>query len=159
MVRACRAMTGEDNVMTNHHGATAGPGERVRPAGSDAGSNTTDSATQRCRWCRRVLPQRVGPGRPRVFCSQRCRQWDWVSRQRAAELELSEHELVIARDELDRLYDDVFALTCAIEDTERDLAADGDRTVRELTEMLAWLLDAARPLRDTQFSASAPPSA
>ena len=111
-----------------------------------------------CRWCRRVLPPRSGPGRPKLFCSQRCRQWDWVSRQRARELELSENELVIARDELDRLHDDIYALTCAIEDTERDLAASGKRTVRELEEILEWLLEAAQPLRDVHFSAVGTPA-
>lgn len=76
-----------------------------------------------------------------------------MSRQRARELELSENELVIARDELDRLHDDIYALSCAIEDTERDLGERGKRSVRELEEILEWLLDAAKPLRDTHFSA------
>jgi hypothetical protein len=99
-----------------------------------------------------VLPERSGPGRPREFCSQRCRQWDWVSRQRAAELELSENELVIARDELDRLHDELYVLSCAVEDTERDLAAGGRLTVQELTDTLQWLLDAARPLGEREIS-------
>ncbi|WP_439115881.1 hypothetical protein [Ilumatobacter sp.] len=59
----------------------------------------------------------------------------------------------MTRDELDRLHDDIYALTCAIEDTERDLAASGQRTVRDLEDNLKWLLDAAQPLRDVQFSA------
>ena len=111
------------------------------------------SGPTRCRWCRRALPERTGPGRPREFCSQRCRQWDWVARQRAAELELSENELVIARDELDALHDDLYVLACAVEDTERDLGAPGRRTVQQLTDSLEWLLDAARPLRDREISA------
>jgi hypothetical protein len=77
-----------------------------------------------------------------------------VARQRAAELELSENELVIARDELDRLHDDLYVLACAVEDTERDLAASGRRTVQELSDALAWLLDAARPLRDRELGAA-----
>ena len=109
---------------------------------------------RRCRWCRRVLPERHGPGRPREFCSQRCRQWDWVSRQRARELQISEDELVIARTELDALHDDLYVLACAVEDSERDLAALGARpTAGEVREILDWLLDAARPLRDRQLSA------
>ena len=67
------------------------------------------------------MPQRRPWGRPREFCSQRCRQWDWVSRQRAGELALSEGELVIAREALDELHDDLYALACAVDDTERDL--------------------------------------
>ena len=66
-------------------------------------------------------------GRPREFCSQRCRQWDWVARQRASELQLSEGELVIARAELDALHDDLYVLACAVDDAERDLGAAGAR--------------------------------
>lgn len=108
----------------------------------------------RCKWCRKVLPKRSGPGRPKRYCSQPCRQWDWVSRQRAAELQLNEDELVMARHELDRLHDDLYVLACAVEDTERDLAA-GSPTKGELTEMLNWIMDAARPLRDRELSAPA----
>ncbi len=101
-----------------------------------------------------MLPERSGPGRPKEFCSQRCRQWDWVSRQRAQELELSEGELVIAREELDRLHDDLYVLACAVDDTERDLAASGaSPTTTELRATLDWLLAAARPLRDRELSA------
>ena len=108
----------------------------------------------RCRWCRRALPERAGPGRPKQFCSQRCRQWDWVSRQRAAELELSEDELVVARTELDDLHDHLYVLACAVDDTERDLEAAGAAAgARELREILDWLLDAAKPLRERQISA------
>lgn len=114
--------------------------------------------TGRCRWCRRVLPARSGPGRPREFCSQRCRQWDWVSRQRAAELELSENELIIARDELDALHDDLYVLACAVGDAETDLDAAGTRpSVRDLQLIVQGLLDAAKPLRDRELSAPVVP--
>jgi hypothetical protein len=105
----------------------------------------------RCRWCRRVLPPR-GRGRPRVFCSQACRQWDWVGRQRAQELALGEHELIIAKVELDRLHDELYVLACAVDDAERDLADAGEKpSPAELRRILAWLLDAARPLRDREL--------
>ena len=107
-----------------------------------------------CRWCRRALPPRTGPGRPREFCSQRCRQWDWVARQRARELELSEDELVVARTELDELHDELYVLACAVEDVERDLSAPGRRTATELSDALHWLLAAARPLRDREVTPS-----
>jgi hypothetical protein len=102
---------------------------------------------RRCRWCRRALPQQRGRGRPREFCSHRCRQWDWVSRQRARELELSEGELVIARATLDELHDELYVLACAVDDAERDLAA-----AAELRELLDWLLAGARPLRDREIA-------
>lgn len=108
-----------------------------------------------CRWCRRALPARSGPGRPREFCSSRCRQWDWVARQRSAELQLSDDELVIARNELDGLHDELYVLACAVEDVERDLAASRRSgpgpTVDDLTDAVQWLLEAARPLRDREI--------
>jgi hypothetical protein len=61
---------------------------------------------------------------------------------------LSDNELIIARDELDRLHDDLYILACAVDDTLRDLNAPGKRTQRELDDLLAWLLEAATPLRD-----------
>ena len=48
-------------------------------------------------------------------------------------------------------------MACAVEDTERDMAAGGTRTVRELTQMLDWLMDAARPLRDREMPAPSTP--
>lgn len=114
---------------------------------------------RRCRWCRRALPEQRGRGRPREFCSQRCRQWDWVARQRAGELELSTGELVIARTALDELQDQLYELACAVEDTDSDLAADGTASAAELRRMLDWLLAAARPLAAREIPApSASPS-
>lgn len=122
--------------------------------GRDGGA---PGAAGHCAWCRRALPARKGPGRPRRFCSARCRQWDWVAHQRASELELSEGELVIAREQLDELHDELYVLACAVDDVERDLAASRRRTVTELTDAVHWLLDAARPLRDREIGPSAPP--
>jgi hypothetical protein len=99
-----------------------------------------------------VLPPALGRGRPRQFCSQRCRQWDWVARQRARELALDEGELIVAKTALDELHDELYVLACAVEDTERDLAGAGPSpTARELRDVLEWLLQAARPLRDREL--------
>lgn len=106
-----------------------------------------------------MLPERGGPGRPRQFCSQRCRQWDWVARQRARELELSEGELVIARSELEALHDDLYVLACAVDDAERDLASAGaGATAVELRDIVDWVLAAAKPLRDRELSAPTAPA-
>jgi hypothetical protein len=113
---------------------------------------------RRCRWCRRALPERGGRGRPRQFCSQRCRQWDWVARQRARELELSDGALVMTRAALDELHDQLYVLACAVEDTDADLAATGPSPApKELRRMLDWLLEAARPLAAHEFPAPATP--
>lgn len=105
-----------------------------------------------CGWCRRPVELRVGRGRPKRFCSQRCRQWNWVAQNRANELELGEGELVMARRELDMLHDALYVLACAVDDTERDLVETKDDP-RELRRIVQWLLDSARPLRDYEVSA------
>lgn len=108
-------------------------------------------AVTHCRWCRRVVARTPGPGRPKKFCSQRCRQWDWVSQRRAADLALGVDEIVVRRDELDRLHDDLYVLACAIEDVERDL--DAKPSSRELADALQWIIDAAKPLQTREISA------
>lgn len=106
--------------------------------------------TSRCAWCRHPFAETSGPGRPRKFCSQKCRQWDWVSRQRAEELELSENELVVTRDELDNLKDLVFVLQCAVNDVRMDLQS-GRQTKDTMKELLDWLLEAADPVTTASF--------
>src|SRR4029077_19259797 len=110
----------------------------------------------RCRWCRRVLPKQA-MGRPRQFCSQACRQWDWVGRQRARELQLNEHELIVTKSELDQLHDELYVLACAVDDVERDLTSTAKGpTINEVKEMLSWLLEAARPIRDRELLTQRP---
>ena len=101
---------------------------------------------ERCRWCRRGLPKTTGPGRPREFCSQACRQWDWVARQRARDLQLSEDQLVMTRTELNDLHDALYVLACAVADVRRDLSDSKKPTATELHDMLRWILDCADPL-------------
>lgn len=108
----------------------------------------------RCRWCRRRLPERKGPGRPREFCGGSCRQQDYLRRQRAREAGLAEHELVVTRGELDDLHDKLYVLEAAIEDVERDLA--DARSTAEYRDAVDWLLDAARPLLQSRIGDSAP---
>jgi hypothetical protein len=105
----------------------------------------------RCRWCGRNLANQVGPGRPRAFCAQACRQKDYIARLRAQEAGLSEAELVVTREELDALHDQLYVLEAAIEDVERDLALSTNK--QDYVEALDWLLDAYRPLIDRQGSA------
>jgi endogenous inhibitor of DNA gyrase (YacG/DUF329 family) len=106
---------------------------------------------KRCRWCRHVLASSNGPGRPKEFCSQRCRQWDWVSRQRASELALSENELVMTRDELDALKDQIYVLHCALNDVQTDLKSPR-QTKETLLEMLGWIIQAAEPIASSSLT-------
>jgi hypothetical protein len=87
-----------------------------------------------------------------VFCSQACRQWDWVGRQRARELQINEDELIVTKAALDQLHDELYVLACAVDDVDRDLAGVGTHpAVTELAQMLTWLLEAARPIRDREL--------
>ena len=127
-----------DNVMTQ----------------SATGRRSGGVATVHCRWCRRGTSRALRTRPTAEFCSGRCRQWDWVARHRANELELSENELVVTRSELDALHDELYVLACAVDDVERDLAGARAPTARELNDALSWLLDAARPLRNREIGAA-----
>ena len=74
-----------------------------------------------------------------------CRQRDFEARQRSAEVGLTETELVVTRSELESLYDQLYVLEAAVEDVERDLA--GSPSKQDYADAVAWLLQAARPLR------------
>ncbi|MGH9185671.1 MAG: hypothetical protein ACRD0U_07655 [Acidimicrobiales bacterium] len=106
---------------------------------------TKTTEARRCRWCGRRFDIVVGVrGRPRLYCRSACRQREYEARLRASEAGLAESELVVARTELDRLYDQLYVLEAAIEDVQRDLAVSS--TKRDYEEALAWVLDAAKPL-------------
>jgi hypothetical protein len=77
-----------------------------------------------------------------------------VSRQRAAELELSETELVVAREELDNLKDLIFVLQCAVNDVQADLTSSR-HTKESLRELTEWLLEAAEPVTTASFGSPA----
>lgn len=111
---------------------------------------------RRCRWCRHALVEKDGPGRKKEFCSQRCRQWDWVARQRANDLQLSEDELVMTRAELDTLKDQMYVLHCALLDARRDLQQPR-HTAASLREILDWLMDAAEPVAQASLAPSLRP--
>jgi len=98
----------------------------------------------KCRWCSRPLPAPAATGRPRRYCRAVCRQRDFEARQRSVDIGLTESELVVARDELEALYDQLYVLEAAIEDVERDLA--GSPSKQEYADAVAWLLQAARPV-------------
>ena len=60
---------------------------------------------------------------------------------------MSESELIITRDELERLRDALYVVEAAVEDVDRDLEAAGEDP-EEVRRSLDWLLQAVRPLLD-----------
>ena len=106
-----------------------------------------DSEDRRCGWCRRPLPSPKSTGRPRQYCTQACRQWDYVTRRGNRDVRITEEQLVLARSEVDALHDAVYVLSCAVNDAERDLAGLGSRpSAAQVREILDWVLENARPL-------------
>lgn len=85
-----------------------------------------------------------------MFCRQACRQADYLARQRAADAGLSDAELIVAREQLDALHDQLYVLEAAIADVERDLAESAE--LRDYEEALAWVLDAAKPLLERRLA-------
>ncbi len=95
-----------------------------------------------CEWCRRPVTPTEGRGRPRRFCKRSCRQRDYEARQRAARHGVDEHELIVARRDVDRLHDEIFVLSCAADDAEADLREA--ESVADLRLIITSLLAAAR---------------
>ncbi len=89
-------------------------------------------------------------GRHRAYCRQSCRQRAYEARQHAAEIGLSEGELVVTKQSLEELLDKVYVLQAAAEDVERDLEGSHDDPA-ELNRALQWLLSAAGPVVATRL--------
>lgn len=111
----------------------------------EAGERARPNVGGRCAWCARPLQAPVGPGRPRRYCRQGCRQRAYEARLRSAELDLAVDDVVVGRAQLDELASALYCLQTALEDVDRDLAAAGDDPA-EIRLALDWLLDNARPL-------------
>jgi hypothetical protein len=105
---------------------------------------TEPDVKRSCRWCGRGFEVTGGPGRPRLFCSQACRQKDYIGRLRARDAGLAESELIVTRSELEALRDKLFVLECAIDDVRRDVADGDDPAIA-----LQWVIQAAEPLLGT----------
>ncbi len=95
-----------------------------------------------CGWCRRPVTPTEGRGRPRLFCKRSCRQRDFEARQRSTRHGVDEHELIVARRDVDRLHDEIFVLACAVVDAEADLREA--ESVADLRLIITSLLAAAR---------------
>src|SRR5215210_819787 len=98
----------------------------------DQAAERGEERARRCPWCRRELPAAARTVRPRVYCRQSCRQQDYEARRRASELRLGDGELVVARRDVDELRDAADVLAYAVDDADRDLAANPNPTKAEL---------------------------
>jgi hypothetical protein len=99
-----------------------------------------------CGWCGGLLPESAATGRPRRYCKRSCRQRDFEARERSKAHGLDEADLIVTREALETLRDQVFVVQCAVEDVRRDLAAVAKPGVAEYQEAVAWLLGSLEPL-------------
>lgn len=114
------------------------------PAGAEPTGEATRPARPRCRWCGRLFQPTSGPGRPKHYCRQSCRQQAHLARKLAAAHGLGEGDVIVDRERLEELQGALYCLQAAIEDVDRDLAeASGPL---ETAGALRWLLENARPL-------------
>src|SRR4051794_32509750 len=139
-VRSSRGGALRRRVPARSRSAPAADGRATIP------SVTKSGLTQRCRWCARAVPDRRGPGRPRVYCRQSCRQSAYLARKLAETHGLGVDDVVVARGALEELLGRLYCLQAAVEDVERDLASD--RSARALRDAFRWLLDNAKPLAE-----------
>lgn len=87
-----------------------------------------------------------GPGRPRRFCRDGCRQQAYLARKLASSHGLDDDDVIVSREALEDLQSRIYCLQAALEDIDRDL--ERSREPREVAEALAWLRENAVPLAE-----------
>jgi len=87
-----------------------------------------------------------GPGRPRRFCRDGCRQQAYLARKLASSHGLGDDDVVVSREALEDLQSRIYCLQAALEDIDRDL--ERSREPRDIAEALAWLRENAAPLAE-----------
>lgn len=99
-----------------------------------------------CRWCGRSFALATGPGRPKRYCRQGCRQAAHLARKLAAAHGLGDDDVIVSREVLEDLQGRLYCLQAALEDVDRDLAASSEPD--DVAEALRWLLENARPVAE-----------
>jgi hypothetical protein len=118
---------------------TESEGQATPPAGER-------DQRRRCRWCGRQFVVAPGPGRPRRFCRDGCRQQAYLARRLASSHGLGDDDVIVSREALEDLQSRIYCLQAALEDIDRDL--ERSREPREVAEALAWLRENAEPLAE-----------
>ena len=107
---------------------------------------TKPATVQRCQWCGRRFAPTPGPGRPRRYCRQGCRQQAFLARKLAAAHGLGDDDLIVSRAQIEDLQSRLYCLQAALEDVDRDLERSSEPD--DVAEALAWLLENARPVAE-----------
>jgi hypothetical protein len=102
---------------------------------------------RRCRWCGRRFPVVKGPGRPREFCRQACRQRDYEARRGGRHLGAEGDVLVLSRRAVHDLQDRLWVVEAAVDDARLALAEHAStRAARQVLEQLVAAVQDAVPL-------------
>jgi len=90
-----------------------------------------------CAWCRRPLARTATTGRPKLYCGQPCRQRAYESRRHAGTLGIDPENVLLRKEELERLHDRLYELEAALEDVAMDLQDDhSPKAVKEALDHL-----------------------
>ncbi len=94
---------------------------------------------KRCDWCGRIFLPKPGPGRPRRFCKQGCRQSHYISNKIALSHGLDAEHAIVSRQAFDDFLDRRYQLELALADVNRaiDAAEPGDPIDHE--RWMLWL--------------------
>lgn len=102
----------------------------------------------RCGWCHATLAPRTGPGRPRQFCRQSCRQQAYLARKLAAAHGLGDDQLIVDRQSFEVAQDRIALLRQALADLEREA---GEERPSDLAHAFEWLRAHATEVADVHL--------
>ncbi|WP_374108074.1 hypothetical protein [Saccharopolyspora sp. 6V] len=115
--------------------------EQTAPLGPETARRR---AERHCSWCGRRLTSSGRQGRPRLYCTQSCRQRAYERRGAVQRSGLPEDAVVLSAAEIADLQDRLFQLRCAAEDV--GTAAEDGASTAELRKMAAEVVAVAAEL-------------
>jgi hypothetical protein len=102
----------------------------------DGGASAVGDHGSRCGWCQRTIVRRPGPGRPRRYCRQTCRQQAYLARRLAEAHGLGDDRLIVERSRLETAQDRIALLGQALADLDREQAGG---ELADPAQAYAWL--------------------
>ncbi|MBK0866837.1 hypothetical protein INP57_08480 [Saccharopolyspora sp. HNM0986] len=114
------------------------------PAKDPSARRPSGRQDRHCAWCGRRIASAGRQGRPRLYCTQSCRQRAYERRGAVQRTGLPEDAVVLSAGEVADLQDRLFQLRCAAEDV--GTAAEDGADAEELRKMAAQVVAVATEL-------------